>query len=176
MQGQGASQNGTSLIVTVVIVLVVLALRMRGMSRERPLKVGRLWIIPAIYAVLATAIYIEFPPSPIGWLLCAAALAVGGVLGWQRGRMMRLSVDPATQTINQRASPAAMLFIVVLIAIRAGARSLAGSSALGSFHLNTLLLTDLLVAMAVGLLAAQRLEMYLRARRLLGEAGVVTAV
>jgi hypothetical protein len=37
-------------------------------------------------------------------------------------------------------------------------------------HLNPMALTDILLAFALGLFATQRLEMYLRARRLLDEA------
>lgn len=175
MQGTAGHPNLISYAIAAIVVLAFLALRMRGIRRERPLKVGLLWIVPAIYTVLAAANLIEFPPSPIGWLLCAGALAVGAALGWQRGRMMRLTVDPATQSVNQSASPAAIVFIVVLIAIRAGARSMAQSAQAGGLHLSALLLTDLLVAMAVGLLATQRLEMYLRARRLLDQASAAPA-
>lgn len=157
--------------ITAVVLAVVLALRMRGMSRERPLRVDRLWIVPAIYAVVVGSVLVQFPPSPIGWVLCAVSAAVGAALGWQRGRMMRLTVDSTTQTVNQRASPAALILIVVLIVIRLGARELADSGSLGSFHITTLLITDLLVTMALGLLTAQRVEMYLRARRLLAAGG-----
>jgi len=40
----------------------------------------------------------------------------------------------------------------------------------GLFHMSPATLTDILVAFALGLLAVQRLEMFLRARRLLAEA------
>jgi hypothetical protein len=170
MQNSGAHPNPVvSYVITAVVIVIVLALRLRGMNRDRPLKIDRLWIVPAIYAVIVTMILVEFPPTPIGWVLCGVSLAVGAALGWQRGRMMRISVDPATQSLNQRASPAAILFIVVLIVVRMGARNLAQVSG-SPFHLNALMLTDMLVSMALGLLAVQRLEMFLRARRLLDEA------
>ena len=64
----------------------------------------------------------------------------------------------------------AFLFIIVLIAIRFGARAaLAGGDDYG-FHVNTMLITDVLIALALGLFAMTRLEMYLRAKRLLEEA------
>ncbi|MFN1208694.1 hypothetical protein ACKXGD_17270, partial [Enterococcus lactis] len=80
-----------------------------------------------------------------------------------------------THAINQQVSPAALIFIVVLIAVRAGLRDVA-QSGVGGVHLNALMLTDVLVAMALGLLTVQRLEMYLRARRLLTEARAGAAV
>jgi len=90
---------------------------------------------------------------------------VGVALGWQRGRMMRISVDPETHEVSQRASPAAMLLILVLILVRTGAREIAPGMAL-----DVMTLTDVLVALALGLLATQRLEMWLRARKLLAAA------
>jgi len=82
---------------------------------------------------------------------------------------MRIEVDPETHQLNQRASPAAVLFIFALIAIRTGARALLTESG-GALHLNAFAITDILIALAVGLFAMTRLEMYLRAKRLLEEA------
>jgi hypothetical protein len=46
-------------------------------------------------------------------------------------------------------------------------RSMIPSGTGGIFHLTPQTITDLLVAFALGLLGVQRLEMYLRARRLI---------
>ena len=161
-------------VVGIAVLAFVLALRARRLSVARPLKLERLWIFPALYGVMAAVMLVEFPPSGLQWALCGAALAIGGALGWQRGRMMRIEVDPETHALNQRASPGALLFIVLIIAVRGGARGLAEQGS-GAFHLSTLVLTDLLVVMALGLFAAQRLEMYLRARRLLDAARAARA-
>lgn len=156
-----------------IIVLVVLALRMRRMSRERPLKIGLLWIVPALYVVVAGVTFSRFPPHGLGWVYCALALAAGAALGWQRGRLMQIRVDPETHAIWQKGSWMAMLFIVVLILVRSAARSAAqyGGPAM---HLDVMMITDILIAFALGLLTAQRVEMFLRARRLL-EAARATA-
>jgi len=153
------------LAIPVVILAIVMAFRLRRIGRERPLKIERLWIVPALYVVVAAVAYWAHPPVGLVWLWCLIALAAGVALGWQRGRMMRISVDPETHEVSQRASPAAMLLILVLILVRTGARELAPGMAL-----DVMLLTDVLVAFALGLLATQRLEMWLRARKLLGEA------
>ena len=158
-----------SYAVTAVIIGIVLFFRMRRMNVARPLRLERLWILPAIYAVFASVVLVEFPPQGTAWLWCALALVLGGALGWQRGKLMRIEVDPETHALNHRPSPAAMLFIVALIAVRAGARQMAALSE-STLHLNTLMLTDILLAMALGLLSAQRLEMYLRARKMLDAA------
>jgi hypothetical protein len=110
------------------------------------------------------------PPNAAGWGIAAALFVVGAALGWQRGRLMRIDVDPETHAVSTSQSPSAFLFIVVLIAIRSGMRTMAQTGAGGMFHLNPATLTDGLVAFALGLLGVQRLEMYLRARRLIEEA------
>jgi len=83
--------------------------------------------------------------------------------------MMHIKVDPETHEISQKGSLAAMAFIVVLILIRMGARN---AEALGipGMHFDVMAMTDVLIAFALGMLTMQRVEMFLRARRLLEEA------
>jgi hypothetical protein len=150
------------------IILVVLGIRLSRMNKVRPLRIERLWVVPALFALLTASMFIATPPSLIGWVLSLAALAIGAVLGWQRGRFMHIEVDPDTHLLNQRASPAALLFIIGLIAVRFAARSALASGAGDTFlHLNAMAVTDILVALALGLISVTRLEMYLRAKRLL---------
>src|SRR3546814_5356385 len=73
---------------------------------------------------------------------------------------MHIHVEPERHALNQRASPAGMLFLVVLIAVKMGAQT-AG----GAVHMNVGLITDTLAALALGMFAMQRLEMYLRAKK-----------
>jgi hypothetical protein len=162
-------QQIISYAITAVIVILVLALRLRGMSKMRRLRLETLWIVPAIYLAFAAIMYWEYPPHGWIWVVCGVALVVGAAIGWQRGKLMRIEVDPETHQLNQRASPAAVLFIFALIAIRTGARALLTESG-GVLHLNAFAITDILIALAVGLFAVTRLEMYLRAKRLLEEA------
>jgi hypothetical protein len=106
------------------------------------------------------------PPHGLAWLWCAVVLAIGAVLGWKRGGLMAINVDPETHALNQTTSMASMLFILVLVCIRLASRTLAVE--LGwTVHGGIAVLTDILVAFALGLLTAQRVEMFLRARRLL---------
>ncbi len=156
-------------LIPVVIALLVIGLRFRTLSRERPLRIERLWIVPALYAVIAVATFWSAPPAPMTWAAAVSALMAGAALGWQRGRMMRITVDPATQAISQKGSLAAMAFIIVLVLVRSTARS---AEALGipGVHFNVMTMTDVLIAFGLGMLTLQRVEMYLRARRLLDEA------
>lgn len=164
-----APQSWLTFLLPFVVIAVVMTLRMRRMATVRPLKLTSLWIAPAIYAVIAGLVFASTPPAtPMVWTACAAALAVGAALGWQRGRMMHISVDPETGTLRQKASFAAMAFLLVLIAVRTAAREAAQA---GGLPVDIKALTDVLIALALGLLTIQRVEMYLRAKRLLAERG-----
>lgn len=152
--------------ITGIVIAIVFAVRWRRMRRETLLRLERLWMLPAFYAALVAFVLAERPPSGAGWFYCAVALAIGAALGWQRGRMMTIRVDPDSHALRQTSSPAAMLFILAIVAVRQGAR--AGGA--GWLHLDALAMTDMLMSLALGLFAAQRLEMFLRARRMLATA------
>lgn len=162
MQGQ---QNLYSTLIPLVIIAIVLFFRFRRMGKERPLKLERLWIVPAIYLVLTGAMFWQKAPHGLGWLWAGLSFVAGAALGWQRGRAMRISVDPESHALNQASSPLAMLLILGLIAVRSLLRGAAGYEGIDPF-----LVTDCLVAFALGLLSVTRLEMFLRGRRLLAEA------
>jgi hypothetical protein len=158
-------QNWLSYAIPVVMVLVVFGLRMRRMTQLRPLRLERLWVVPALYLVVVAFLFAQHPPTPLGWSLAGGALALGCGLGWQRGKFMEIHVDPETHALNQKASVAGMAFLIVLILARYLARALEGD-----MHLDVNLVVDSLAAFALGMFALTRLEMYLRARRLLEEA------
>ena len=148
-----------------VILPVVVLLRARRMSQLRPLKIERLWIVPALYSLVVVGLYVGKPPHGLGWAVCALALAAGAGLGWQRGKTVRLHLDPDTQTLHQKGSLAGLLFLAGLIVVKTGARSI--GAWLG---FDVALATDALAALALGMIAATRAEMYLRARTLLAGA------
>jgi hypothetical protein len=152
-------------VITAIIISLVLFLRFRSMKRARPLNLGMLWLVPALYTLVTVGVLYQTVPQGMQWLYIALALAVGGMIGWRRGALMRISVDPETHALNQQASPAAMLFILAIIIVRQGLR--AEASQMG---FNAAFLAELLVVFALGLFSATRLEMFLRARRLLAEA------
>lgn len=154
-------------VLPLLVIGIVMALRMRGMSKERPLKIATLWIVPAIYLLLVAVMLAAMPPPLAGWAILLSTLLIGAALGWQRGKLMRIRVDPATGTVWQKSSPAAMLLLIGVVVLRQFARQAfpadphAGSAAI--------LATDALLGFALGLLSFTRIEMGLRARRLLGE-------
>ena len=151
--------------ISAIIIGVVLFLRFRSMRRVQKLRLERLWVVPALYAVITGIVLYQSMPRGVQWLYVLIALGLGALLGWRRGALMRINVDPETHELNQQASPAAMLFILVLIIVRQGLRMEAST-----MGFNLAFVTDLLVVFALGLFAATRLEMFLRARRLLDQA------
>ncbi|MEA1082883.1 CcdC protein domain-containing protein [Sphingomonas sp. CD22] len=164
MQGQQPG-GWISYVVPLVVVAVVMAIRWKRMGRVRPLTLEHLWILPAIYAVVIGVTFARFPPQGWGWAFCLVAVGLGAALGWQRGKMMRITLDPETHRLGQTSSPAALLFIVLLIVVRSSARG--ALSYAGPVGLDPMAITDVLMALALGLFSAQRLEMYLRGKRML---------
>ncbi|MEA3068429.1 MAG: hypothetical protein QOK41_1836, partial [Sphingomonadales bacterium] len=86
---------------------------------------------------------------------------------WHRGKLIRIAHDPKTGELSQRASPLAMLLLAALVVLKLGARAIFGDTAATQPGSSAMLLTDAFLGFALGLLSATRLELYLRARRLL---------
>lgn len=171
MHDQAAAPHGLlQYVIPIVVFAIVFGLRARRMSRMRPLKLEYLWIVPALYFAIVAAMFVAKPPTPAAWLAAAAALLAGAALGWQRGRMMQIHVDPETHALNQKGSPWAILFLLAIIGIKALAQG--EGRALG---FDVTMVTDVALAFALGLFAATRLEMFLRARRLLDAARAAKA-
>jgi hypothetical protein len=165
MQVHPVHQTWISYAITAAIIAIVFGLRLRRSGQMRPLKLGSLWVVPVLYLAVAAIMFVQLPPNGWVWIACLIALVLGAALGWQRGRLMHISVDPDTHALNQKASPAAMLFLIILIVVRMIGRGLLGHNS----AVSPAVLTDPLLAFALGMFTLQRLEMFLRARRLLEE-------
>src|SRR5438309_1184378 len=171
---QGSAGTPTPLmgyVIMAVVLVVVLGLRFRSVGRERPLTLGQLWLVPALIGIVASSTFVAAPPArPVEWVACVVALAAGSAIGWQRGRLTHISVDPATQEVRMKQSMMAFLMIVILVALKTSMRSITGPGGNTLFHLSPQGLSDILIALTAGLLIVQRVEMFLRAKRLLAEA------
>jgi hypothetical protein len=160
--------QGYGLLIALAVALAIILLRNR---RPRPLRVERLWVRPVLFiAILATTVAAAPPPlTAPSLVLLATALAGGCALGWQRGRLMRIEVDPATHDLTSRASPSGLVFIAGLILARLWMRTaMAQGATLAGVPATAA--ADALIALAGGMMITQNLEMWLRARRLLTEA------
>lgn len=166
MHGEVVQPNGwLQYALPFVIFIVIFAFRARRMSQMRPLKLERLWIVPVVYLVLVVTTFVTKPPTAAGWLVAVVALAAGAAAGWQRGRMMAIHVDPATHKLNQQGSPVAILFLFAIIAVKVVAQN--EGAAMG---FDVALVTDAALSLGLGMFTLTRLEMYLRAKRLLAAA------
>ena len=163
MQGQGGPDGPW----VYVIPLVVLAVVFFRNARERRLKIERLWIMPTILlAVAAVTLASQKPPSLLMVGAYALALALGALAGWWRGRLTNITINPDTHELTSKASMFGMLLILGLIVLRRGAGTYAASHA-AALHVSALEVTDILLLLAVGLVCAHRLEIALRATRML---------
>jgi hypothetical protein len=152
------------------IPLAAVAIILLRNSRTRRLRVERLWLTPLVFIIMTGLILAA--QSPPGWPVIAietAAVAVGAFTGWWRGRLTRISVDPVTHELTTKTSALGMAVIFAIFAVRYLLRTMSGQAA-SWLHVSALHITDTLLVFAVGLVCAQRLEIALRATRLLNEA------
>jgi hypothetical protein len=164
-------------ILPLVLIVVVVALRARKLSKKQPLKLGRLWIRPAI--LLAACILVLAIPQPgqpvrhfamLDWAVLALAATIGGIGGWYLGRTMAIEVHPEDGTLMVQASPVGLIVLIGLMLARTGLRAGAKLEA-EAWHLDVVLLFDALIVFTAGLFIIRSLEMYLRARRVMAAAG-----
>ncbi len=151
------------------LVLALIVYRLRNGAREKALRIERLWIIPALLLTAGGLAIQQTPIAGLGWLWLLPIFALGAALGYWRGRFTLVTVDPETHALTSRTSAAGLYLIVAVLAVRLGLRAFLTAEA-PALHLNVALITDAFLVFAVGLIAAQRLEIWIRARRLLAEA------
>lgn len=168
--GVHPGDNWLTALLPFVIIAVVVGLRLRTMSKERPLKLETLWVIPVVYLLLVGWMLFALPPTLPGWGLLVLGFVIGVALGWHRGKLIRIDRNAETGELRQKASPLAMVLLLALIVLKLGARSIFGETAAGHPASGAMLLTDAFVGFALGLLSATRLELYLRAKRILAAA------
>jgi hypothetical protein len=155
---------------TLAIPLVVIAPVILRNSRARHLRIETLWISPVLILAAAAALFSQQGmPSPMVLGIDIAALAAGAALGWWRARFTNITVDPATHELTSQASPVGMLVVLAIFALRYGIRMYAAQSA-SSLGISANAIADAALVVSVGLVCAQRLEIALRATRLLNEA------
>ncbi|HSZ51181.1 MAG TPA: hypothetical protein VK801_06390 [Caulobacteraceae bacterium] len=153
----------SSMIVSLVLIAAVLVLRNR---RARPLRIDRLWLRPAISIAFALVFLFSYPPplTALSASVVFLGLVVGVAVGWQRGRFMRIEVDPVSHAMTARMSQLGMILVVAFFAARYYLRG----RFLGPVPAASV--TDALMISAASMMLAQQVEVSLRARRLLAEA------
>lgn len=144
----------------------VMAWRFRSLERARPLRLPLLWITPlTVTAAVGLALY-AMPPSLLGWMALGAGFAIGGGVGMQRSRLMRLHVEGQGDgaRVMMRQSPLALILLLGIF----GARRLIlpGGMTMGAAHpaANALIMTDAMLGLVLGMVVVSRLVLWQRAR------------
>lgn len=152
-------------VIVGVLILGMMYFRARRMARKRPLRLATLWIIPAVFLLITGLTVAETPPAmgDVPWLI--VAFVVGGALGWQRGRLMKIWVEPEDGQLMVQGSPWALIFLVAIILLRMALRSGLEMEA-QTWAIGPALINDGFVVFALGLFGVMRAEMALRANRL----------
>jgi hypothetical protein len=160
-------QPDTAHLAPLLVPLLILVILVRRSLRERRVKVERLWLAPVLLVMVAgTTLYAAPPKSLMGGLVVALGLGVGAAMGWWRGRLTNVSVNPETHELTSRTSPIGVLLVAGLFVLRYALRYGAESRSI-EIPGGATLLTDALLLFAVGTVSAQRLEIWLRCQRLL---------
>ena len=162
---QNGSPNLATIVISVLFIGAVLFFRMRKMAAKQPLNPSRLWIVPAIFLGVAALTLSEQPLHGSEWPWAALALALGVLAGWQRGRLMKIWVDPETGALMSQGSGWAIVFLVGLIVLRTLLRTGLQYEA-SSWAISPALISNAFVMFAVGLFGTTRIEMFIRASRL----------
>ncbi|MBU1377935.1 MAG: DUF1453 family protein [Alphaproteobacteria bacterium] len=160
---------------TYLIPLIVIAIVILRNARERKVRIERLWISPLIIMVMAILAFSQNPPpGPIGLVMDVVAIGLGGLLGWWRGRASNFTIDPQTHVVTSKVSPLGMLLILGIFALRYLLRgAVSGEASL--LHLTAAEATDSFLLLAVGVVSAQRLEWWIRARKMIADARATTS-
>ena len=147
-------------VLPIVIIGVVIALRWRNLKKPRALNAGRLWLAPAFIALVMGFFLFSFPPSALGWAIMLGAALIGALAGIKRAQWMHLERDPQTGQLLMRQSPAALIFLVLIVMARRGVSYEAGGSAgpdsTGQIPPEALLVTDGLMAFALAMVVLMR--------------------
>lgn len=154
-----------------LIALPLLVLRNR---RPRTLNLQWMWVMPVlIVPLMALAVWgMSMDPSrdhrpfdAVSWVILAVGAALGCVAGWWRGRMTTIEKHP-DGTLKAQASPIGLLLIVALLFGRRALDAWLEPHAIG-WGLNALAIADAFLLFVAGMVVAQRIEMFIRARGIL---------
>jgi hypothetical protein len=164
----------TAQVLPFVLPVLILAIILRRNLRARTLRMERLWIYPTVLVVLTILpMGAEPVPSLVSLIGFVLAVAVGGAIGWYRGRLTKITIDPKTHEFASQASIAGTILIGVVFAVRYGVRMALDGGGAGAFagrRLDVAGISQGLMLFLVAMLSVQRVEMFLRCRRLLADA------
>ena len=165
------------IVIPLIIIIPIFLLRMRRMGKQQPLRLGLIWIRPAIL-LLACAAILFLPARPgaapiqlmaVDWAILALGAGLGAFGGWQLGRTMKIEVHPQNGTLMVTTSPLGFMVLLVLVVLRMVARTEAGMMG-ANWPVNPTVIVDALIVFTAALFAMRSLEMYLRAKKVMANA------
>lgn len=172
------SPQTLQLVLPIVVIAVIFLLRARRVGKPQPLKLGLLWIRPALL-LLGCAAVLLLPPRPgaapvhllpVDWAILALGAALGAVGGWQLGRTMAIEVHPENGTLLVTTNPIGLLVLVGLVALRTVARTEAGLIG-ANWPVNPAVIVDALIVFSAAMFTVRSVEMYLRAKKVMAQGG-----
>ncbi|KQY80508.1 CcdC protein domain-containing protein [Brevundimonas sp. Root1423] len=161
-------------LIGIGIAVVVILLRNR---QKRTLRPELMWILPALFIPLIgfglwgmrQAPGADLTPyGPADWALLAGSLMLGLAAGFWRGSMVTIEKGQ-DGVLKAQASPLGIILIVALLAVRSFARPWLEGHA-ESLGLHVVAVEQGFLLLAGGLIVAQRIEMFIRARRIMAGA------
>jgi len=163
--------NGGGMATVLIPMVIAVAVILLRNSRPRKLRIERLWIYPVVLFVLLVATLSAAPPpvTPVSIGLLVLGLVAGAAIGWWRGKLTNIIIDPETHEMTASASAIGIALILVVFLVRFGMRDLVTQNA-AQLHLPVVAAIDSIVVLGIGMMSVQRLEMWLRARAMLAEA------
>lgn len=154
-----------------IVPLLFAALIIRRSGRERKVRLGRMWIRPVILVLMATAA-LAAGPMPALLVLAAfvAAAGIGAGLGYLLAQHQHLTIDGDTGHISSRSSTIGTALILVLFAIRFGAKLVFPELANPGHAVHQVTqAADGLLIFTVAVLVTQSVELWRRTRPLLAD-------
>lgn len=150
-------------VVNIILGVIILAIIVFRVSRERKFGMGSLWVWPAVmFALVAFDIWVSGISSPIDIVYMFLALVAGTGFGWFQGIHSTIRVDRSANAAYVKSSPIGMGLFIAALAFRLGARYMAGAFSGPSYsngHLSpaVALTSAITLAFAVGLFSGLRL-------------------
>lgn len=154
-----------------VLVMAIVVWRMMRRAQGQPIKPSRLWIRPAMLAVLLALAFLHPPAlTLLALAVFLAAAVLGAGFGYLTARHQTLTIDPATGTITSKTSPVGIALFVGLFAVRYVFRMVVqGGQAPDRLMAHSdqfLMWTDAGLIFVLALVSAQAWEIWRRAKPL----------
>ncbi|CAN5400143.1 hypothetical protein BH10PSE2_BH10PSE2_13560 [soil metagenome] len=162
-------------LIGIGVALVIILLRNQ---KPRTLRPQWMWVAPLLvvvgigFGLWGTSMAPGMPHTPfdgVAWLIVAVGVLLGTAAGWWRGKTVTIEKEP-DGSLRAQASPIGLVLVVLLLVSRSALRPWLEAHA-ADWHVNALAIQDAFLLFAAALVITQRIEMFIRARRVLAGGG-----